>query len=218
MSAAFDSSTLIDSDPGYYGGRPFIRAKRVTLQRIGILYSEGMNAQEIADDYNLCLPEVHAALCYYSRTAKKSTLTLRSKTRSISGPPPRMDPSATSCEPHSVLPGRRQREHCGGAWAPVAAVDVATADSSGMRGRPDADHLQFSASVERVLVSANEKDFVQVHGRFVEDGRSHHRVVIMSQQAYSAGERIRRWVKLRERLTAQEMVDRIEYRSHWGEP
>ena len=65
MSTAFDISTFIDSDPGYYGGRPFIRDKRVTVQRIGILYSEGLNAQEIAEDYNLCLPEVHAALCYY---------------------------------------------------------------------------------------------------------------------------------------------------------
>jgi uncharacterized protein (DUF433 family) len=65
MSAAFDIGTLLDSGPTYFGGRPFIRGKRVTVQRIGIVYNEGRSPERIADDLILTLPEVHAALAYY---------------------------------------------------------------------------------------------------------------------------------------------------------
>jgi uncharacterized protein (DUF433 family) len=46
-------------------GRPFIRGKRVSVQRIGILRSEGASAAEIAERMRLEEAEVHAALAFY---------------------------------------------------------------------------------------------------------------------------------------------------------
>jgi uncharacterized protein (DUF433 family) len=61
----FDIGTFLESDASFQGGRPFIRGKRVTVQRVAILYSQGMTDADIAEDFNLDLAEVHAALCYY---------------------------------------------------------------------------------------------------------------------------------------------------------
>jgi uncharacterized protein (DUF433 family) len=65
MAVKFDIGALLDSDPGYWGGRPFVRGKRVTVQRIAIAHSRGETATEIADDFELEIGEVHAALAYY---------------------------------------------------------------------------------------------------------------------------------------------------------
>lgn len=65
MAVAFDIGSMLDSDPGYWGGRPFIRGKRVTVHRIAIAHAAGSPAPAIADDFDLELAEVHAALAYY---------------------------------------------------------------------------------------------------------------------------------------------------------
>ncbi len=65
VTLTFDIGSLLDSDPSYYEGRPFIRGKRVTVQRVGILHSEGLSAAEIADEVGATMAEVHAALSYY---------------------------------------------------------------------------------------------------------------------------------------------------------
>jgi uncharacterized protein (DUF433 family) len=65
VAVSFDIGSLLDSDPGFWDGRPFIRGKRVTVHRIAIAHSRGQSATEIADDFDLELSEVHAALAYY---------------------------------------------------------------------------------------------------------------------------------------------------------
>ena len=65
MAVSFDIGSLLDSDPGFWEGRPFIRGKRVTVHRIAIAHAQGRSATEIADDFDLELSEVHAALAYY---------------------------------------------------------------------------------------------------------------------------------------------------------
>lgn len=65
MAVAFDIGSMLDSDPGYWGGRPFIRGKRVTVHRIAIAHTNGSPAAAIAEDFDLELAEVYAALAYY---------------------------------------------------------------------------------------------------------------------------------------------------------
>jgi uncharacterized protein (DUF433 family) len=65
MALAFDIGSLLDSDPGFYAGRPFIRGRRVTVQRIAILFKQGFTPTELAEDLNLVPEQVHAALAYY---------------------------------------------------------------------------------------------------------------------------------------------------------
>lgn len=65
MVLASDIGSLLESDPAYWGGRPFIRGKGVTVHRVAIAHLNGMSPAAIAADYDLELAEVHAALAHY---------------------------------------------------------------------------------------------------------------------------------------------------------
>lgn len=57
--------SLLDSDPGHRGGQPFIAGTRVSVTRVGILYSQGASPEAITERFDLTLPQVYAALAYY---------------------------------------------------------------------------------------------------------------------------------------------------------
>ncbi len=71
MTALVELGSLLESDPGHRAGRPFVAGTRVSVARIGVLYSGGMSPDEIEEDADLTLPQVYAALAYYltNRTA-----------------------------------------------------------------------------------------------------------------------------------------------------
>ena len=52
--------------PGVAGGRPRIAGHRIRVQDIAIWYEQlGLSPDEIANEYDLTLSEIHAALAYY---------------------------------------------------------------------------------------------------------------------------------------------------------
>jgi uncharacterized protein (DUF433 family) len=56
----------IERTPGIAGGKPRIAGRRIKVQDIAIWHEKmGMNADEIASEYDLTLAQIHAALCYY---------------------------------------------------------------------------------------------------------------------------------------------------------
>ena len=56
----------IEITPGVAGGKPRVAGHRITVQDIAVWYVRmGRSADEIADDYDLTLAQVHAALAYY---------------------------------------------------------------------------------------------------------------------------------------------------------
>ena len=66
MSTLIDIGTLIDSHPDIHGGRPLIAGTGVTVQRIVILYKQGLKVEEIASRIgHVNLARVYAALTYY---------------------------------------------------------------------------------------------------------------------------------------------------------
>ena len=65
MAITLELAGLLDSDPSHRGGRPFVAGTRVSVSRIGILYSGGQSPEQIARDFDLTLPQVYAALAYY---------------------------------------------------------------------------------------------------------------------------------------------------------
>ncbi len=65
MVLASDIGSMFESNPACWGGRPYVRGKRVTVHRIAIAHSQGLSPPEIATDYGLELAEVHAALAHY---------------------------------------------------------------------------------------------------------------------------------------------------------
>lgn len=95
-------------------------------------------------------------------------------------------------------------------------VDVVTALEVGMIGRDDADHLQFATSQNRVLCSFNVGDFYRLHQEWLEAGRGHAGIILVSQQRYTIGELLRRLLKLATSQSADAMQDRAEFLSAWA--
>lgn len=56
----------IVTTPGVAGGRPRIAGHRIRVQDVAIWHERlGMSPDEIADEYDLSLGQVYAALAYY---------------------------------------------------------------------------------------------------------------------------------------------------------
>ena len=52
--------------PGVMGGKPRIAGHRISVQNVVIWHNEmGYSVEKIAEDYNLSLADVYAALAYY---------------------------------------------------------------------------------------------------------------------------------------------------------
>jgi len=60
----------------------------------------------------------------------------------------------------------------------TAGINVVTADSSGNRSKPDAEHLAFAAEQGLTLVSADRGDFSVLHWQWMISGKSHSGIVI----------------------------------------
>lgn len=56
---------LIVEEPTLRGGRPIIAGTGVTVRTVAGHYKLGLSAEEIADEMNLPLAGVYAALAYY---------------------------------------------------------------------------------------------------------------------------------------------------------
>jgi hypothetical protein len=80
----------------------------------------------------------------------------------------------------------------------------------------DEQHLEFATREGRVLVGANQSDFMMLHRETVTAGNCHAEIVIASQSP-GFGERIRRLVRLAAAVGEEEMRDRIEFLSDWGD-
>ena len=56
----------IDITPGYSGGEPHIRDRRIKVRHIAVWHERlGMTPDEIATEYDLTLSDIFAALTYY---------------------------------------------------------------------------------------------------------------------------------------------------------
>jgi len=96
-------------------------------------------------------------------------------------------------------------------------IDVQTALDAGMIERADEEHLEFSAAQGRVLCSFNVGDFYQLHTSYMVQHKAHADIVLARQQQYSMGGYMRRLLRLMAHLTAEEMQNRVEFLSAWGE-
>ena len=95
-------------------------------------------------------------------------------------------------------------------------VDVLTALQAGMIKASDEEQLEYAAAAGRAIYSFNVGDFYQLHGEFLAGGRSHRGIILSQQQQFSIGEQMRRLLNLIAALTADEMVNRVEFLGEWG--
>lgn len=94
-------------------------------------------------------------------------------------------------------------------------IDAITALDARMTGATDEEQLAFALQEGRALVSFNVADFCRIHAEAISRGDSHAGIVVVPQQRYSVGERVRRLLKLAATRTSEEMRDRLEFLGDW---
>ena len=83
--------------------------------------------------------------------------------------------------------------------------DVQTVQEAGLRGATDDEQLAYAVATGRVVVT-QDTDFLRLHAT----GRSHLGIIYASPQL-SVGDIIRGLMLIQELLTAEEMVDHLEF-------
>lgn len=83
-----------------------------------------------------------------------------------------------------------------------------------MGEKPDEEQLARATAEGRAVYSYNRGDFCRLHKAWLLAERSHGGI-ILSRQDLGIGEQLRRPLRLINRLTTEEMVNRIEFLSSW---
>jgi uncharacterized protein (DUF433 family) len=65
QATTVDIGTLITKTPGVYGGRPCLAGTRYPVREVAVHYNAGVHPEALAQDYDLSLEKVYAAIAYY---------------------------------------------------------------------------------------------------------------------------------------------------------
>lgn len=95
-------------------------------------------------------------------------------------------------------------------------IDVQAPWDSNLYGALDHHHLAYAAREDRVLVTSNVKDFLQIHFQLLNEGKHHAGIVFVVQQKYAFAERLARLERLSCALRPSEIADRYEFLHDWG--
>jgi hypothetical protein len=101
---------------------------------------------------------------------------------------------------HAVVQGLRAR-----------GIDLLTALEAGQAGTSDEEQLSFAVQQARAIYTFNAGDFARLHRDWLQQDRDHCGIVVIPDQRYSIGEKIRRIAKFVTAMTADQMNNRIEY-------
>lgn len=82
-------------------------------------------------------------------------------------------------------------------------------------GLTDEQQLLYAYSQNRVIYTANIKDFYHLHTLFLTEGKSHAGIILVQQQRYGIGEISRGILRLIAAKSAEEMINQIEFISNW---
>lgn len=90
-------------------------------------------------------------------------------------------------------------------------IDVLTTLEANRLGATDAEQLATATSMRRTLYSFNVGDFARLHHEHLQQGREHSGIVVIPDQRWSTGEKIRRVTSFVKSVTAEAMLNRMEY-------
>jgi hypothetical protein len=90
-------------------------------------------------------------------------------------------------------------------------IDVLTTVEAGRLGTTDAEQIAFAAEQGRTIYTFNVADFARLHRQYQERGLRHSGIAVVPDQRCSVGEKIRRVARLVRSVTAEDMVDCMEY-------
>ena len=67
-------------DPKVMAGKPVIKGTRITVDNILELLAAGMKPEEIAEDYNISLEDIRAALLYAAKVLSREEIIVGART------------------------------------------------------------------------------------------------------------------------------------------
>jgi hypothetical protein len=101
---------------------------------------------------------------------------------------------------HAVVQGLRLR-----------GINVLTTLDAGHSGAADEEQLAFAAAQGRAIYTFNVGHFARLHGDCLKQGTQHYGIIVIPDQRYSVGEKIRCLAGLLRRVSGEEMMNRMEY-------
>ena len=98
-----------------------------------------------------------------------------------------------------------------------AGLDVVTVTDVDRQSYSDEEQLIWATEQERVIYSYNRQDFCRLHNEFLVTERSHAGIILLQQQRYSIGQKLRGLLQLVSALSAEEMVNQLVFLSAYIE-
>jgi len=92
-------------------------------------------------------------------------------------------------------------------------IDTVSVQELGRRGMNDIAQLEFASDNGRVFFTYNVSDFVKLSKQFVKRSKEHRGIIVSKQLSIS--EALRRLCNLVNTLTAEEMINRLEFLGGW---
>ena len=89
-------------------------------------------------------------------------------------------------------------------------VDAFSARDTGNLGFTDEEQLIF-ARREKAAIFTHDTDFLRIAARWMEQGRSHHGIIYCHPKSYPIGECLRKLRVLTSVLTAEDMINHVEF-------
>ena len=99
-----------------------------------------------------------------------------------------------------------------------AGVDAVTSRETDSFGIADHEHLALAMQLGHVMCTSNISDFLYLHRQWLSQDRHHAGMILITQQRFSIGEQLRRFGFLNELFEMDDIADRFEFLSDWGEP
>lgn len=91
-----------------------------------------------------------------------------------------------------------------------AGVTVISVSEARRQGRSDEDQLAYAVSIGHVILSANQRDFVQLHTSWLTAGRSHAGIIAATEQRIPIGLMLTKLLYIQRRSLAA-MMDTIVF-------
>ena len=89
-------------------------------------------------------------------------------------------------------------------------VDAFSARDAGNLGLTDEGQLAYAGN-EKAAVFTHDTDFLRIAARWMEQGRSHHGIIYCHPKSYPIGECLRKLRVLTSVLTAEDMINHVEF-------
>jgi len=91
--------------------------------------------------------------------------------------------------------------------------DVISTRDAGRQEATDRDQLEFAVSERRAILTYNVKDYVPLYIDYLQRSQTHYGIIVSPQLSFSAA--FHRIMNLLSNLTAEDMMNRLEYLSNW---